>query len=91
LLLELVLILIGQGVQPLDSSSDDGVGTLSVGSQLSLILLSHGLNHTLQDQVSYLEFPRLHVLVMCDPNLLLIGCDADLGLLSFRVIQQQAE
>ena len=49
LFLELVPILIDQGVRLLASLSDNGVGTLPVGSQLSLILLPRGLNCALKD------------------------------------------
>ena len=56
-----------------------------------MLLLSRALNHVLQGQVSDLEFPRL--LVVSRLDLLLIGCDADLGLLShfLRMIQHQRE
>jgi len=47
LLIELVAILIGQGVQLLAFPTDDEVGTLPVGPQLSLNLLSRVLNYTL--------------------------------------------
>jgi len=82
LLIELVPILIGHGLRPLISPSDDDVETLPVGSQLFLILLLRALNHALQDQVSNLEFSQLHLLVTCSPILLLIGREVDLGLLS---------
>jgi len=73
--------------------SNNDVGTLPIGSQLSVILLSSALNYALQDQVSDLEFPRLDVLAVSRPNLLLIDRDADLGHLTpfFRVVQYQTE
>ena len=93
LLLELVPILISQGVRPVASSSDDDEGALPVESQLSLILLSCGLNHALQDQVSDLEFPNIHFLMVYGSVLPLVGRDADLRLLSIflRLIQCREE
>jgi len=49
LLIELVPILISQGVRTLASPSDDFVGAHPVESQLSLIPLSCALNHALQN------------------------------------------
>jgi len=72
---------------------NDDVGALPVGSQLSLVPLSHALNHSLQDEVSDLKFLRLYLLVVSGLDLLLIGCNAGLGLLSsfLWVIQYQVE
>jgi len=85
--LELVSILIGQGVQPLASPRDDGVGILPVGSQLSLILMPRGLNHALKDEVSDLNSLDFTFLWFA-ARICLIGPDVDLGMLSFlRVIQ----
>jgi len=47
LLIELGLILIGQGVQPLASPRDDEVGTLPVRPQLFMILVSRALSYAL--------------------------------------------
>ena len=73
--------------------SDDDVGAIPFGSQLPLVLLSRNLNHALQDQISDLKFPNHYLFVVCGPNLLLIGYDADLSLISpfLQVIQHQAE
>ena len=58
------------------------------------MLLSRGLNHVLQDQVSDLEFPNFQLLVVCGLDLLLVGYNADLRLLSLNPLtdlQRQAE
>ena len=47
-----------------------------------MTFLPSALDHVLQDQVSDLEFPGSHLLVVSYLILLLIGCDADLGLLT---------
>jgi len=56
-----------------------------------MIPLSRGLNHMLRDQVFDLKFLRLHLLVVCDPDMLSVGRDANLHLLSLflRLIQRQ--
>jgi len=93
LLLEDLPVLISQGVRSFASSSDDGAGTLPVGSELPLILLSCSLNNALQDQVFDLKFTNLHHLVVRGSDLLFVCCNADLGLLPLflRLIQDQAE
>jgi len=72
LFLEELLFLIGQGVRHFAFPSSDGIGTLLVRSELPLILLPCSLNHTLQDQVSNLKFVNLHLLMVRDPDLLLV-------------------
>jgi len=58
-----------------------------------MILLSCALKHTLQDQLSNLKFSKLYLLVLSRPDLLLIGRDVDLGLLSpfLRMVQHQTK
>ena len=80
LLLEDFLVLISQSVRPFAFLNDNDAGALPVGIKLPLILLSGSLNHVLQDKVSDLKFVDLH-LVVCGPDLLLVCCDTDLGLL----------
>jgi len=79
--------------------SNNDVGTLPVGFQFFVILLPSALPSFCDPSaecsesralglVSDLEFHGLHLLVVSRPYLLLIGYDADLGLLTtfLRVI-----
>ena len=93
LLLEDLLVLINQGVWSFASPSDDNVGTLPIRPEILLIFLPCSRNNALQDQVSGLKFACLHLPVVHDSNLLLVCCDADLGLLLLFIwlIQDQAK
>ena len=82
LLIELIPNMIDHDVRPLASPSDDDVGALPVRSPVFLdpyvtCSKSHASGPGLQ-----FEIPRLHLLVVRGPDLLLIGHDANLGMLS---------
>ena len=93
LLAEYLPVLVGYVVGTFASFCNHGVGLFPVSSELSHIFLLGAPDVVFQDQVTDLEFASLHLLVMYDLDLLLVGRDPDCGLSPpfFGLILHQSE
>ena len=67
----------GQDVRAFAPSGDHSVWAFPVGFEFSSIFFLSALDDPVQDQITNLIFIDLHFLVMCGPDLLLVGGDTD--------------